>query len=238
LRHEFRELFASLFRDPERHEAIVRTLASKTRGMTRDEILAGTRIADGGSLSKVLDELQVSGFIRTYRPYRKKSRGALYQLTDFYSAFYLRFIEQSDPSEQGFWTKFSATPAHNAWSGHAFELVCLQHIEQIKRCLGISGIIASIYSWRSERVDPGAQVDLVIDRADNVVDLCEMKFASGEFVIDKELDLRLRNKRSAFVAETGTRKAVRTVMVTTYGLKPNMYSGSYPVEVRAEALFG
>ncbi|MDR1796630.1 MAG: ATP-binding protein [Clostridiales Family XIII bacterium] len=237
LRGEFREIYASLFKGEGRHEGIVRAIALKAKGLTRGEIAAAAKIADGGHLTKALDELEVSGFIRKYRPYGKKARGQLYQLTDFYSNFYLRFIEDSGEDETDYWAKQQNTPAHAAWTGYAFEQVCLAHIAQIKQGLGISGILAPVSSWRSERADPGAQVDLVIDRSDGVVDLCEMKYAPGEFVIDKSYDLRLRNRITAFAAECPKRKAVRIVMVTTFGLRQNEYSSGYPARVTMGDLF-
>jgi hypothetical protein len=237
LRHEFYELFSSLFKEPSRHESIVRALASKSIGLSRDDILTATHLPDGGSFTKAMDELEISGFIRKYHAFGKKSRDSLYQLTDFFAAFYLRFIENSPGGEQEYWSKFSLTGAHGAWSGYAFEQVCLMHVEQIKLKLGISGIIAQIGAWRSQLTGSKSQVDLLIDRSDNVIDLCEIKYANSEFAIDKNVDAQLRNRASSFINETKTRKAVRTVMITTYGLKKNSYSNSYPVEVTAQDLF-
>jgi hypothetical protein len=237
LRQEYRDLFASLFKEPGRHEAVVRTLTGKSIGLSRDEILKGTRLPDGGSFTKALDELETSGFIRRYRPFGRKQRGQLYQLIDFSTAFYLRFIEGSDDTQQEFWAHYSVTSAHAAWSGYAFEQVCLNHVQQIRRRLGIEGMISTACSWRSEQTQSKAQVDLVIDRSDNVIDLCEMKYSQGEFVMSRDYDQHLKERRNLFLAETGTRKAVRTVMVTTYGLKRNAYSGDYPIEVTASDLF-
>jgi len=237
LRREYRELFASLFKASGQHEAIVRALAAKTQGLSRTEILGITKLPNGGGLGKLLNELEMSGFIRIYRPFGKKKRGELFQLCDFYTAFYLRFIEGSDDTLDQFWAQYSATPAHSAWSGFAFEQVCFQHIRQIRMKLGITGIISSACSWRSSSDGEKAQIDLLIDRNDGVIDLCEIKYAQGEYAIDKNEDMKLRERRARFIRGTGTKKAVRTVMVTTYGLRKNAYSNDYPIEVTASDLF-
>jgi hypothetical protein len=130
------------------------------------------------------------------------------------------------------------TPSHAAWSGLAFEKTCLLHLPQIKQKLGISGVMTEAYGWKSSESDPGAQVDLVIDRADRIINLCEAKYSTGEYAIDKRSDLSLRDKRAAFMAETGTRKGVQTTIISPFGLKNNSYSGSYPSQVTADDLFG
>ena len=128
-------------------------------------------------------------------------------------------------------------PQHAAWAGYAFEILCLLHIPQIRTALGISGVLTEIFTWKSKSHDPGAQIDLVIERGDQVVNLCEMKYASSEFAIDKAYDRNLRNKRSAFLAETHTRKAAQTTMITAYGLRKNMYQAGIPFEITLDDLF-
>jgi len=237
LRSEYKELFSSLFKRPDRHEAIVRALAGKTKGMTRGELLQATSLTDGGSFSKALDELEMSSFIRVYVPFGKDERGKLYQLIDFYTAFYLRFIEGGSSSEQGNWVYYSSTPAHSSWAGLAFERVCLDHVPQILRSLGISGMRSSACGWRSEHSKPAVQIDLLLDRSDDIIDICEIKFVRGEFELDSAEDLRLKARRNTFIEETGTKKAVRIVMLTTYGLKKNALSKDYPLEVVSTDLF-
>jgi hypothetical protein len=142
-------------------------------------------------------------------------------------------------NDEHFWTNFIENARHRAWSGYAFEQVCLAHIRQIKDRLGIAGVLTGVSSWRSHEVGTGAgaQIDLLIDRNDNVINLCEMKFSVAEFVINKKYDETLRNKKAAFIRETRTRKAVHLTMVTTYGVRRNEYSGQVQSEVRMEDLF-
>lgn len=235
LADEFDELYRSLFRRAERHLAIVRALAGKKVGLARDELLGATSTATGGTLSKALEELEQCGFIRSYRPFGKKSRGTLYQLIDPFSLFYLQFMDKE--ASEHFWRENYQSPKLNAWRGYAFELVCLIHIEQIRRALGISVISASVSSWRSKETNPGTQIDLVIDRADQIIDLCEMKWSSSEFVINKDYDQRLRERREIFLQETGTRKGARLVLVTPHGVRRNAYWNTIQAQVTAGDLF-
>jgi hypothetical protein len=237
LKNEFDRLYASLFSDYERHLEIVRALNKRLSGMTREEIILASGLADGGNTTRALAELELSGFLRKYHAFGKKSKGAVYQLVDFFSLFHMKFMSGKNVSDETFWLKYSNTPAHNAWSGYAYELVCLTHIEQIKRALGISGIGANVASWRSSAAQGGAQIDLVIGRADKVINLCEIKYSDSEFSIDKSYDLVLRNKRNAFASETKTRKAIHQTMITTYGLAHNEYRGSVQSEITFDDLF-
>jgi predicted AAA+ superfamily ATPase len=237
LRGEFSKLYASLFKHSEHHIKIVEVLGKKVKGLTRDEIVSATKLPDGGTLSSILEELEQCGFIRKYRAFDKKSKYHLYQLVDFYSLFYLNFIRHNKNNDKHFWSNIKEHAKHRAWSGYAFEMVCLAHVERIKRKLGISGIITHVSSWRSQKSMPGAQVDLLIERNDRVINLCEMKYAGAEFVIDRKYDEILRNKKDAFIRENKIRKAVHLTMVTTYGVKRNEYSGNIQSEVTMNDLF-
>lgn len=150
-----------------------------------------------------------------------KKRNSLYQLVDFYTSFYLRFIEHADPADQYNWRNAVDTPSYRAWSGYAFEQVALYHVQQIKNALGISGIISHTYSWKSRTSDQGAQIDLLIDRRDQVINLCEIKFSTDTFTITKAYAEQLRHKIRVFRTETGTKKAVYLSMITPYGLQQN-----------------
>jgi predicted AAA+ superfamily ATPase len=237
LRGEYSNLFRSLFSNPDNHIAVVETLASRARGLTREEIIRSARLPNGGSVTKALDELAQSGFIRAYNPFGKKRKERLFQLTDAFTLFDVRFRKGRDTWNEKFWIQFSATHAHDVWSGYAFEQVCLQHIPQIKARLGISGVYTETCSWRSRESAPGAQIDLVIDRADNVINLCEAKYVAGEFGINKKTYLSLLNKQAVFGAETGTRKAVRTTLITPFGLKRGEYSAEFTSQVTMDDLF-
>ncbi len=234
---EFANLFKSLFKNAERHEAIVSTLAKKSKGLTREEICIGSKLANGGGLTRLLDELEQSGFIRKYNPYGKKSRSSLYQLSDFFSLFHLKFMQNYKAYGKNHWIKMIDSPSYRAWSGYAFEQVCLYHVSKINEALGISGIDTEISSWKSVSDKNGAQIDLVIDRRDGIINLCEMKFSVSPFIIDKKYDAELRNKVGTFKSETKTRKSIFTTMVTTFGIKANNYSGNIQSELNMAALF-
>lgn len=257
LRGEFDELYRSLFKHADRHVKVVRALAKRTSGATRAEIERAAKIAGGGTLTETLDELEQCGFVRRYRDFTKPSRDAVYQLIDPFTLFYLRFMEGTD--DERFWSNHLGDAGYRSWSGRAFELVCLLHTAQMKEALGISGISTSACAWRSATsgsnpaADPGqpadldlgthgpgtrgAQIDLLLDRADGVVNVCEMKFSQSEFVIDKAYDQVLRNKLAVFAAETGTHKALHLTMVTSCGVARNQYAGIVQSEIVGDDLF-
>jgi uncharacterized protein len=238
LRTEFNNLFSSLFTNWDKHVSVVQVLAKKAAGLTRDEIVKGAKLPNAGSTTRILNELEESGFIKKYVPFGKKMRNSLYQLVDFYTLFYMRYLKDVQADNKNNWLNSIDTPKHRAWSGYAFEQVCLCHIEQLKKALGIGGVETYSSSWRSTAKDGGAQIDLVIDRKDMVINLCEMKFSINPFVIEKKYAMELRNKMGVFRKETGTRKALFLTMITTFGLKQNAHSsGLVQNDLRLDALF-
>lgn len=239
LSNEFNQLYASLFKSPEQYIDIVTALGKKKVGMTREEIIAATDKYSNGALSKVLDELEYCGFIRKYNGFDKKSKQAIYQLIDNYTLFYFKFIQQNENNDEHFWSASIDSAMHRAWSGLAFERLCMAHTQQIKAALGIAGVLSNVYSWRKEanETSDGAQIDLLIDRKDQVINLCEMKYSLSEYIIDAEYEQKLRNKKSAFINATNTRKAVHLTMVTTFGIKTNAHSGIVQNEITLEDLF-
>ena len=239
LSNEFNQLYASLFKSPEQYIDIVTALGKKKAGMTREEIIAATDKYSNGALSKVLDELEYCGFIRKYNGFDKKSKQAIYQLIDNYTLFYFKFIQQNENNDEHFWSASIDSAMHRAWSGLAFERLCMAHTQQIKAALGIAGVLSNVYSWRKEadETSDGAQIDLLIDRKDQVINLCEMKYSLSEYIIDAEYEQKLRNKKSAFINATNTRKAVHLTMVTTFGIKTNAHSGIVQNEVKLDDLF-
>jgi uncharacterized protein len=221
---EYIALYRSLFNRYDKHVMVVEALAEKSKGLTRSELLAATKLTDGGSTSNVLDELEQSGFIQRYFPFGKSKRDALYQLIDPYTLFYLTFVKDAKAKGQGAWLAQADSPRWRAWSGYAFEYICGYHIDAIKKRLGISGVYTEISTWRSQNSEKGAQIDLVIDRNDRVINICEMKFSVEKFSISKPYSENLRNKLMAFRTETGTKKTLFLTMITTYGIKHNEYS--------------
>lgn len=233
LSDEMDNLLPSLFRFPEHYANVLKVLAKKGIGLSREDIINDGKLPNGGGITKVLDELEQCGFIRKYIPFGKKLRDSLYQLTDFYTLFYFNFILKKSS------VKFSTSidnPSRRAWAGYAFEMVCLQHIESIKSALGISGMDCFIAAWRSKE-NSKIQVDLLIDRRDGIINLCEMKFSISEFVIDKSYDKILRNKLSVFLTESQTNKSVHLTLITTYGIKQNAYSGTVKKELLLANIF-
>ena len=237
LKNEYINLYKALFRNAESHIRVIEALALKNAGKTRDDIIAATGIGEGGGLTKLLEELTTSGFVREYLSYGKNKRDRIYQLVDPFTLFYLRFYKKRSTYSADFWLRFCTTQTHASWAGYAFEIICLLHTSQIRKALGISGVLTEIYSWKSKVHDPGAQIDLVIDRADGVINLCELKYASSEYTIDKEYDRNLRNKKASFTYETRTRKAAHITMITTYGLRKNIYQAGVLFEVTLDELF-
>lgn len=239
LRMEYKALYASLFKNASMHIAIVDALACKTCGLSRIDILKQTKLSDNTAFAKTLEELEQSGFIRKYNAYGKKERGAIYQLMDNYSLFYHRYVKNNVNNDECFWSNNLQSRIYTSWIGLAFERLCLQHITQLKNALGIAGVLSNVFSWQVNATDDhdGAQIDLLIDRSDNVINLCEMKFASDDFVIDKDCDASLRRKVSVFKQVTGTKKSIRLTLITTYGLRANSYSNNVNSVIVLDSLF-
>ena len=225
LKDEFRNLYNSLFRNSEDYVKIVELLSKKNKGLTRKEIAEKTKLSTGGTLTTLLQNLEYCGFIRVYATFGKTKRDVLYQLMDNFTLFHFKYLANNDFKDEHFWTKNLISPQHNAWAGIAFELVMLQHINEIKQALGISGIQSAVYSWRSENSENGAQIDIVIDRKDGILNICEVKYYQEQFVIKKDYEADLRHKIVCFQEETKTNKAINLVLLTTYGLKNNKYAG-------------
>jgi hypothetical protein len=220
LNDEFNQLFASLFDDSERHMKLVKTLAKSNKGITRNELINQSKISSSGDFTSKLEELIESGFVTDYPYYQNKKQLTLYRLSDEYSRFYLKFIDNNKNGGAGTWQKLYTTQSYLSWSGFAFETLCLKHIQQIKKALRIDAIYTTSSSWFNEN----AQVDMLIDRSDNVMQLCEMKFYNAVFTIDKSYYLNLKNKIAALQQHTKTRKNIFVTLITSYGIKENEYS--------------
>ena len=240
LKEEFKYLYASVFRKPQQYIKIIETLGLKKVGMTREELINISRIRNTGDLSKKLEELESCGFIRKYYAFGMKRKNALYQLMDCFTLFYFKFMQEI-PTDEHFWTNQINTPAINTWMGLAFERVCMFHINQIKDKLGISGVLTEVNSWYC-KADPeqgifGSQIDLLIVRKDQVINLCEMKYANSEFTVTEKEDKKLRNKVSDLKNITGTRYAIYPTLITTYGLVDNSYAMNIQAVIVLDDLF-
>ena len=240
---EFNHLYKTLFSNSDRYIRIVEALSRKRMGMTRSEIAEKANLPPNGGLTGMLNDLVDSGFVRKYSFYGRKTRDTLYQLADYYTLFYYRFLKDGFGGDEHFWSNTLDHPSRRTWAGLTFEQLCKDHIPQIKRKLGISGVLSEESSWfgsaPSDELEPGlsAQIDLLIDRRDQVINICEIKFSLNEFVIDKDYEQSLRNKIVVFRENTGCRKTIQLSMITTYGLRRNKYSGIVSNEVVLDDLF-
>jgi hypothetical protein len=237
LKNEFSEVYRSLFRSSDRHVRIVRILSKTKGGMTRDEIIKASGIPGGGNLTKTLNELEQCGFIESYSDFTKKKSSSYYRLIDPFTLFWLKYVEDNRTKDDYYWTNLLDDGGKRAWSGNAFEMLCLHHLTQIKQKLGISGISTEVFTWKSKEHQPGAQIDLVISRKDGVINLCEMKYSLHPITLSAQDDKSLQHMRAAFLAETGTKKATHITMVTTYGLTEKGYRASIQSEVTLDDLF-
>ncbi len=235
---EFDRLFSSLFVNAEDYVRLVKFLSDSRRGHTRKEI-SERLLPSGGGLTRMLQVLEDSDFIRISQTYKGSSRTSLYRLTDPFCLFYLHFLAGNAKWNENFWQDNELSPKLNAWRGHAFENVCFCHLAEIKRALGISGVSTTAGPWffRGDENHDGAQIDMVIDRADRILNLCEIKYVTGLFSIDREYDRRLRERIRTFNEVTGNKNAVHLTLISTYGLRQNEYAGHVQRVVTMEDLF-
>ena len=231
--NEYENLFSSLFDKYENHSKIINQLAKVKRGMSRNELLEATKLASGSSFSKVLCELEECGFIRKYTNFKTSANNALYQLIDPFTLFSINFLKKKNFE---LWSNFVGQPGYYSWCGYAFEIVCINHINSIKKALKIEGIDSLNYSYYNSKLG-GAQIDLLIDRKDNIINLCEIKFSNSEFVIDKTYETNLMNKINVFREDTKTKKSIQLTLITLNGLKKNNYSGIVRKDFTSDILF-
>ncbi len=230
LRYEYEKLFTSLFEESHFHSKIVELLSGKTKGITRNELLDGAKISSGGTATQILNELEESGFIESYVPFGKNAKDALFRLSDEFTQFYFDWIKPLGKKSPGagHWLTRQNQPSKNTWAGFTFESICLKHIQKIKSALGIAMVQTTESAWRyrptGDSLLPAAQIDLVIDRRDATINLCEVKFSNSEFIIDAKYANNLRRKIDIFRNITKTRKNVFLTMITTFGVAQNAYS--------------
>jgi len=234
---EFERLYHSLFRHTDNHIHIVQTLAKHGGGMTRQELAEACKLSDGGGLSKVLAELETCGLIGREFDISKRRNGEYYKLIDFFSLFYMKYLRPRKSSDPHFWTNYLTDPAHSAWCGYAFERLCMAHIGQIRQRLGISGVTTETFAFRSKQQAGGAQIDLVIDRKDGVINLCECKFTNKPYELTAKDASDLERKKEVFLNETGTKKSIHMTMITANGLVQNAYRNDIQAEITLDDLF-
>lgn len=241
LHNEYANLFQALFNNAEMHQQIVSALAGKRRGMSHAEILEAIGLSQPtGAYQRAIEELLVSDFIAENIPFGRKKRGVLFRLIDEYSIFYHRFIKSNKKYTPGIWQQLADGQAYKVWAGYAFESLCHKHIDAIKRALHIGAVYTEIYSLSVPATpeSEGFQLDLIIDRKDGCINLCEIKFHGGPYTISKEEYHRLLELRQRFVDYTGTTKQVFLTFITNHGITPNAYSAELlDAEIRLEQLF-
>lgn len=237
-------MYSTLFSNSDSYIKVVEALSAKNCGLTRNEIIKESKLPSNGELTKILNNLVASGFVRVSTFYGKKKKDVLYQLSDYYTAFYFHFIRDNSGIDEQYWSNSIDNPAKTVWLGLTYEQLCKDHLKQIKRALGISGVLSSESIWyvkggkdENGTIQQGAQINLLIDRRDKVIIICEMKYSSDEYEIDRTYDGDLRNKVKRFKDMNNCKKSIQLTMITTYGVKKNRYSNIIGNKVLLDDLF-
>ena len=239
LKVEYDRLFASVFANPEEMKRIVNLLATRHTGYTRMEISEKLKLPSSNNLTKMLGGLIASDFIERYVPFGSKKRDERYRLIDPFCLFYKKNVEGRIGLDEDFWMHNITSAGVNSWRGFAFEEVCFRHIEQIKKALGISGVSSTQSAWsmKGGNESDGTQIDMLIDRKDNIVNMCEMKFYNEEFSVSKSYHATLVHRQNMLSSVLPRRKAIHNTLITTYGLSYNEYSGDFQQVITMDDLF-
>lgn len=238
LKKEYKRLYSSLFRNPQPYLEIISLLSRHPKGLTREEMCEKLNTHNNGKIGDMLTDLVYCDFLRKYnvRDKKIKTNSAIYQLVDFYTIFHNTFASKNIV-EDFYWTRNVNSPEVNTWHGLAFERICKAHIPQIKTALGIASVSTDFYTWRTNQIENGAQIDIIIDRADNTINLCEVKYSEDLYSLDKDEFLRIQNRINAFKTVTGTKSSIIPTMITTFGMKNGMYSDQIIAKIDMDALF-
>ena len=239
LHNEFNELYDSLFNEPESYLKIIHALGTIRMGMTRDELVKEGGISSNGKLTRMLEDLTECGFIKRIPSYGGKAKDDLIQLVDNFTIFYYKYMKENLNNDEHFWSNSYNSTIRSAWTGLAFERVCFQHIPQIKQAMGIAGVATQCYSWKAkgDALSSGTQIDMVLDRRDNIINICEMKFSKGEYTITKDYAMALNNKVERFIESTKNKKTILLTMITTNGVVHNEYWNQIQCDITADELF-
>lgn len=239
LHNEFNELYDSLFNEPESYLKIIHALGTIRMGMTRDELVKEGGITSNGKLTRTLEDLTECGFIKRIPSYGGKAKDDLIQLVDNFTIFYYKYMKENLNNDEHFWSNSYNSTIRSAWTGLAFERVCFQHIPQIKQAMGIAGVATQCYSWKAkgDAFSSGTQIDMVLDRRDNIINICEMKFSKGEYTITKDYAMALNNKVERFIESTKNKKTILLTMITTNGVVHNEYWNQIQCDITTDELF-
>lgn len=239
LKEEYKRLFSSVFSNPEEMMRIVNLLGSRHAGFTRIEISEKLNINTSGALSKMINALEASDFIEQYVPFGRKKSDVFYRLIDPFCQFYQKFVKTDNSLDENFWLNNVSSSRINSWRGLAFEEVCFRHIQQIKKALGISGVSTSQSAWSmiGNDANEGTQIDMLIDRKDNVLNMCEIKFYNETFTISKAYHSILTHRLNVLSNNISKRKVIHSTLITTFGLEYNEYSGDFQQVITLDDLF-
>ncbi len=235
LRNEFDRLFNSLYHSPENYKEIIQLLVSNKTGMTRRDMAKKLKVQDNGHFGDMLENLIYCDFLRKYNN-GGRVNGAIYQITDFFTLFHHQFCKKNitDPD---YWVKMSGTPTVNTWYGLTYERVCQYHVREIIHALRFDTIHTEYYSWRSKKSSPEAQIDIIVERADDNISICEVKYSKTIYSINKAEHEKINYREEAFRKETGTEKGIQTCIITTFGLKQNSHSDIADQTITLKDLF-
>ncbi len=226
LRNEYQNLYEALFESYATHECIVKVLATTWSGMTRDQLIQKGQLSSGGGITKAIEELTLSGFVSETVPMDRKTKGSMLRLTDEFSLFYWHWMQSTTTSQS--WLRQASSRRYESWCGYAFESLCIKHVDAIRSTIGISDVETATLSWRyvpgSGEDGEGAQIDLLLDRADRCINLCEIKFSNKPFTISKSYAVALERKLRVFRERSGRKSTLFLTMITPYGIVPNRYS--------------
>ena len=239
LKDEFNRMFSSLFKNAEIMKKIVRAVGAKNRGISRTELIQVLSITDSGELSKQLNALISGDFLVKYSSFGDSKRNEYYKLLDPFCNFYLSFMDSTAGRKGTNWINIADSPTVMTWKGYAFENVCWNHISQIKSALQIGGVstVESLWSKRGDENSLGAQIDLIIERKDNVIHMCEIKFLSGEFEVDRDYHLVLERRKKLLTEKIHKKSTIHSTLITTFGLKQSGYFSDFVHVLTMDQLF-
>jgi len=237
LKEEYNKLFGSLFTNPHSVKQLVEFLYSRRYGYTRREITEHLKISDNGRLSNDLNALIASGFAVKYIPFGKNKRSIYYKLTDPFCLFWLQFVKNGSGKDEKFWQHNLNAQQIVVWRGLAYETVCFNHINQIKKALGIAGVSTDSSAWPDTDNTEKTQIDLLLSRSDNVINMCEIKYYSDNFTVDKDYYRHLLHRQQLLAQKVSPKISVRGTLITTFGLSKNEYSGIFTNVITLEDLF-
>ncbi|MCC6701611.1 MAG: AAA family ATPase [Fluviicola sp.] len=226
LKNEYNNLYKALFNYWENHEAIVSVLAKSHNGLTREQLINASKVSAGGPFTRTMNDLLLTGFVEDIFPFGKKKRGSVYRLVDEFSVFYHRFMKGNEKKDAAIWQQIAQSQSYKTWKGFAFESLCLKHIQEIKKALGILGVYTETSSFTKvgNTTTQGFQIDLVIDRKDAAINLCECKFYESDFEISKKYAQEIKQRKVAFQQETKTKKMLINTFISNEEIIENEHA--------------